>query len=134
MNRWWRPRTDAPAGEAYRGEAPPWRAAERPPDDVNTVDLFFGWLNERYGLTLARRTAYAERTPLWVLWGIGITFVDPREPDELYRATLDETWKSTDGIYLTLTVVVTGSGTDAGGSGPTPRFVATGPITPGEIA
>lgn len=124
MSRWWR-QGPAEAGEPYRGPAAPWNAANDPPPDVDTVDRFFGWLNQEYGLELARRSDYPEGSRLWVLWGIGITFV-PHGPEELYRADLDEPWTSVDGIILTLTVVVTGSGNDAGDPGPTPRFVAGG--------
>lgn len=67
-----------------------------------------------------------------MLWGIGIRFVDPQGPEELYRANLVDRWRSTDGIYLTLTVLVTGSSQDAAGGGPTPRFVVAGPIAEGE--
>ena len=129
MNRWWR-QDPADADAPYRGDAAPWNAAEDPPPEVNTVDLFFGWLNQRYGLKLARRTDYPEGSRLWVLWGIGITFV-PHVPEELYRADLKEPWWSVDGIILTLTVVVTGSGNDAGDPGPTPRFVAGGNLLEG---
>lgn len=131
MTDWWA----APArneSEPYRGVRAPWRASVRPPPEVNTVDLFFGWLNEQYGTHLRRRGEYSQGSPLWVLWGIGIFFVDPRGPEELYRADLVDRWQSTDGIYLTLTVVVTGSTPDAAGGGPTPRFVAAGPTPEGE--
>lgn len=129
MTDWW----IAPAeGEPYRGARVPWRAAVHPPPEVDTVDLFFGWLNEQYGTNLQRRSAFPEGSPLWVLWGIGIVFVDPRGPEELYRANLVDRWRSTDGIYLTLTVVVTGSSQDADGGGPTPRFVVAGPTAEGE--
>lgn len=124
MNRWWR-QDPADAGEPYRGPAAPWNAAEEPPPEVDTVDLFFGWLNQRYGLKLARQADYPPNSRLWVLWGIGIAFAAPGA-GELYRADLKEPWRSVDGINLTLTVVVTGSGNDAGDPGPTPRFVAGG--------
>ena len=125
MNRWWR-QDPADAGEPYRGDSPPWYAAEDPPPEVDTVDLFFGWLNQRYGLHLARQTDYEpEGSRLWVLWGIEIAFVTPR-PGELYRADLLKPWESVTGIDLSLTVVVTGSGNDAGEPGPTPRFLAGG--------
>jgi hypothetical protein len=132
MSGWWTEPEGAPAAP-YRGARAPWRAAPRPPPEADTVDLFFGWLNEQYGTTLVRRSAFEPPGgPQWVLWGIGVRFVEPQGPDELYRADLTERWKSTDGIYLTLTVVVTGSGQDAGPGEPTPRFVVTGPTTDGE--
>jgi len=130
VSRWWRP-DPADADAPYRGAVAPWNAVEDPPPEVDSVDLFFAWLNQRYGLKLARQTDYLPKdSRLWVLWGIKLTFVTPG-PGELYRADLKDSWRSVDGINLTLTVVVTGSGNDAGDPGPTPRFVAGGNLLEG---
>lgn len=122
MSEWWMEPGFTPGG-AYRGPAPPWRAAEPPPDGL-TVDGFFEWLNENYDTKLDRREQYPENSPLWVLWGIEIEWKETRAGEYLGR--LLEDWSPIDGISLSLTVVFTFSDPDADPDAPNPRFVAAG--------